>query len=284
MIRWMALLLLASPAMAAEPAVFFQSHRGGMNEVPENTLAALEHSWAIPGAVPEVDLRTTRDGVIICLHDATLERTTNAAPPDASIPVKQMDYEQVSRWDAGVRFNERYQGERVPRLDEVFSRMKERPERQINLDLKAVSLEAVVAMIDAHGLREQVWWVHGQPSMCEKLAALWPGSRVMTWISDPPETLKRRFDRMAARNFHGVSLLQFHLRPVESASPIRYELDDAYLKNAVETLASKGVRLQVRPFAFDAESLRRLTGLGIRWFVTDEPKAFREALTEAGIP
>ena len=50
--------------------VFFQAHRGGGNEMPENTLAAFKRAFEIPGAVPEVDLRTTQDGVIACMHDA----------------------------------------------------------------------------------------------------------------------------------------------------------------------------------------------------------------------
>lgn len=274
-------VVAAFSAVAEPPLVRFQSHRGGMNEVPENTLVALEHSWGIPGAVPEVDLRTTSDGVIVCLHDRTPERTTTVTSPDAERGVETFTLEEVRAWDAGAKFDPRHAGTRVPTLEDVFEQMRGKPEREINLDLKAVELEAVVALIDKHGLREQVWWVHGSPAMCEKLSGLWPGSRVMTWISDPPEVLKRRFEKMREQDFHGVKLLQFHLHAASAGPPIVYALDDAYLASVIETLSAKGIALQVRPFEFDAESLGRLIDLGIHWYVTDDPKAFREAIVEA---
>jgi len=276
-----ALALVAAAAVAETPEIFFQSHRGGMNEVPENTLAALEHSWAIPGAIPEIDLRTTRDDAIVCIHDRTPERTTNAAHPWTEIFIDEAPLERVREWDAGVRFGEAFAGQKVPTLDEVFAMMKDRPEREIYLDLKAVDLEKLVAFIDAHGMRGQVLFVHGAPAMCERLSGLWPGARVMTWISDPPETARKRFERMAEQDFHGVAQLQFHLHAVKTEPEIEYGLDWDYLADCARRLREKGIALQIRPFEFNAKSLRRLIDLGAHGYVTDNPKAFRAVLDEA---
>jgi glycerophosphoryl diester phosphodiesterase len=275
------LALFSTPAVAEAPAIFFQSHRGGMNEVPENTLTALEHSWAIPGAIPEVDLRTTSDEVIVCIHDRTPERTTNAAHPWTEIFLDETPLERVREWDAGVRFGEAFAGQKVPTLEEVFAMMKNRPAREIYLDLKAVDLEKLVAFIDAHDMREQVLFVHGTPAMCERLSQLWPGARVMTWISDPPDIARKRFERMAENGFHGVAQLQFHLHAVQTEPEIAYGLDWEYLADCATRLREKGIALQIRPFEFDAKSLRRLIDLGAHGYVTDDPKAFRAALDEA---
>ena len=80
--------------------VHFQAHRGGMREAPENTLAAYRYAWAL-GGIPEVDVCTTKDGVIICLHDATLARTTNAPADVKDVPVSELTFEDVRTWDAG---------------------------------------------------------------------------------------------------------------------------------------------------------------------------------------
>ena len=98
------LTLFSLPAFSDSPTIYFQSHRGGMNEVPENTLTALRHSWSIKGAVPEVDLRTTSDGVIVCIHDSTPERTTNASAALAKKAIKDISLETIRSWDAGSRF------------------------------------------------------------------------------------------------------------------------------------------------------------------------------------
>jgi glycerophosphoryl diester phosphodiesterase len=270
-------------AAAEEPAptIFFQSHRGAVDEAPENTLAAVEHAWSVPGAVPEVDLRTTRDGVIVCIHDATPARTTDATGALAETKIDALDYEQLRTLDAGIRFGEEFKGTPVPALEEIFIRMVRRPERQLYLDVKAVELEKLAGVINQYNLREQVIFVHGMPAMCRKLSGLWPGARVMTWIGDEPEALKRRFEKMAAQDFFGVKQLQFHLKTKETGPPLVYALEDDYIKSCAEQLKATGIALQLRPFDFDAASLRRLTGLGVQWYVTDAPAKFHEAVKEA---
>jgi glycerophosphoryl diester phosphodiesterase len=283
----MAILLSAMALLGAEPGaapkVHFQSHRGGLEEAPENTLAAVEHSWNIPGAVPEVDLVTTSDGAIVCLHDRTLERTTDAPAPDSELFINEMTYDRIRQHDAGVKFGEQFKGTPVPALEEVFIRMVGKPERELYLDLKAIELDALAALIDRYNLRNQVLFVHGVPTMCRKLSQLWPGARVMTWISDPPEVLMKRFEKMAEEDFFGVKQLQFHLHAQPGGPPYVYELDDAYLKAAIERLAAKGIALQIRPFEFDAESLGKLIDLGVFWYVTDAPKKFSEAVQAASV-
>lgn len=271
---------LALPTSAEEPTVFFQCHRGGLEEVPENTLPAVEHAWSIPGGVPEVDLETTRDGVIILSHDPTPERATNAQVPISSTPFAQLDYEQVKQLDAGIKFAEEYKGTPVPTLEDVFIRMVSRPERQIYLDLKRADTQQLLGLIDKYNLRQQIIFVHGNPAMCRKLSQLWPGARVMTWISDSGDMAKRRFDKLAEEDFFGVKQLQFHLKVKDAGPPIVYELEDDYIKSCAEHLKGNGIDLQLRPFAFDAASLRHLVDLGVHWYVTDAPRKFTSVLQE----
>src|ERR1041385_8088015 len=66
--------LLATTSHAKEPIPFhIQAHRGAGEAFPENTLESFQWSWK-HGVTPESDLRTTKDGTIVCFHDPNLKR------------------------------------------------------------------------------------------------------------------------------------------------------------------------------------------------------------------
>src|SRR5207244_12953013 len=67
---------------ARRPLVF--AHRGGSALAPENTMAAFDRGLELGADGLELDVRLTRDGVVVVHHDRTLERTTNLSGPAAS--------------------------------------------------------------------------------------------------------------------------------------------------------------------------------------------------------
>lgn len=266
---------------AASAPVYFQAHRGAVDEAPENTLAALRHAWRFPGAVPEVDVRTTRDGVLICLHDDTLARTTDAVGRFAHTDVAELSYDEVSRWDAGAWFDPAFAGARVPTLSAVFDLLRADPERRLYLDLKAADLDTLDRLIASAGVLEQVLFVHGDPAELAAMRRRYPGVGTMTWLSGPKEAQRRRFEELAEGGFAGLTQLQFHLPAEDTETPIRYVWTSAELEAFGLRLAEAGVVLQVRPFVFDPASLRGLLDAGIRWYVADAPEAFATALRAA---
>lgn len=266
----------------ADPApVYFQAHRGAVDEAPENTLAALRHAWRFPGAVPEVDVRTTRDGVLICLHDDTLARTTDAVGRFAHTDVAELSYDDVARWDAGAWFDSAYAGARVPTLAAVFDLLRADPDRRLYLDLKAADLEALDRLIASAGVLGQLLFVHGDPDELAALRRRYPGVGTMTWLGGPKEAQRRRFEELAAGGFAGLTQLQFHLPARDTEPVIRYVWTPAELEDFGRRLAEAGVALQVRPFVFDPASLRDLLDAGIQWYVADAPEAFATALRAA---
>ncbi|HOZ48040.1 MAG TPA: glycerophosphodiester phosphodiesterase family protein [Candidatus Hydrogenedentes bacterium] len=261
--------------------VYIQAHRGAVEEAPENTMAAFQHAWTVEGAVPEMDIRTTSDGVLICLHDATPGRTTDAPASFKDTDVSKIAFDQLRQWDAGSSFDERFAGERVAALREVFEEMRGRPERQVYLDLKGVDLDQLKALIDEYGVGGQVIFVAGTQETCIAAQERFPGARTMTWLSGMPFQIKQGFDKLAQSDFKGVSQLQFHLQTKRRDTEIEYVFDEAYLREVKQRLDAANVALQLRPFDFDAASLRKLLDLGVRWFVADAPAAFAEAVREA---
>lgn len=94
------------------PDVYFHpmiiiGHRGARALEPENTLLALQKGMECAEYV-EIDVRMSRDGKLVVIHDPTLERTTNGRGL-----VKDHTFEELQKLDAG-------KGERIPSLDEVM--------------------------------------------------------------------------------------------------------------------------------------------------------------------
>jgi len=92
-----------------------EAHRGDSSNAPENTMAAFQR--ALDLAVPsiELDVRPTRDGALVVIHDDTLDRTTNG-----SGAVCDMAINELLRLDAGVKFAPQFAGEKIPLLVEVL--------------------------------------------------------------------------------------------------------------------------------------------------------------------
>jgi len=256
--------------------VQWQAHRGGgAHEAPDNTMAANRYAWSL-GGIPEADLRTTSDGVIICLHDHTLERTTVAPKEIAAMPVSELTLAQVQAWDAGVKFDaERFAGERVPALAEAFAEMRGRPERMMYLDLKQVDLQQLGLLIDEYEVNGQVIFTHNVQENCRRMKSIAANVRSMLWIGGNAEQIRAKFEAARQTGFDGLDQVQFHLHDAEEPRGAwRYALTPDFLRYALEAAAARGIELEVLPFVFDEPSIHQLLELGIRWFATDEPAKF----------
>ena len=99
--------------------------------------------------------------------------------------------------------------------------------------------------------------------------------RSMLWIGGTAEQIREKFEAALDTGFDGLDQVQLHLHDAEQPSGTwRYALTPDYLRYALEAAASRGVELEVLPFAFDEPSIHQLLELGIRWFATDEPAKF----------
>jgi glycerophosphoryl diester phosphodiesterase len=90
-------------------------HRGAALSAPENTLAGFCMAAALHVRCVEFDVRLTRDGRCILLHDDTLDRTTSGHGPAAA-----MSFDEIRHCDAGSWFGPDFAGQRVPSLEETI--------------------------------------------------------------------------------------------------------------------------------------------------------------------
>lgn len=110
------------------------AHRGASAYAPEHTLAAYQLALDQGADFVEPDLQITKDGVLICMHDTTLERTTNVGKvfPDRAKMVKgkmtwlvaDFTLEEIRTLDAGSWKDEKYTGTRVATFQEMIDLVK----------------------------------------------------------------------------------------------------------------------------------------------------------------
>jgi len=102
--------------MASTPLII--GHRGASRDAPENTLAAFRLAWEQGADGIEADFRLSRDGRIVCLHDASTGRIAGV-----DLLVEASDLAELRRLDAGRWKGEQWGGERIPTLEEVMDEL-----------------------------------------------------------------------------------------------------------------------------------------------------------------
>lgn len=142
----LAAIALAAPIPTpAQPIeVTIVAHRGLAAGVPENTLAAFRQSIDRGVTTIETDLRLTKDGHLVVIHDETLDRTTNCAGR-----VSAIELARIKACDAGS-------GERVPMLAEVLELVGDKPVRLLADVKDPAALAPVLRAVSAHRAERQV--------------------------------------------------------------------------------------------------------------------------------
>ncbi len=101
---------------AATAATHCCAHRGDNKVAPENTIPAFELAVEKGAHQIEFDVRRTKDGYLVVIHDARVDRTT-----DGSGHVAQMTFEEIRALDAGSWFAPEFAGVQVPTLAETLA-------------------------------------------------------------------------------------------------------------------------------------------------------------------
>jgi len=112
------------------------AHRGASAYTPEHTLDSYRLAIAQKADYVEQDLQITKDGVLICLHDLTLERTTNVAEifPDRSVSedsgqhwyASDFTLAEIKKLDAGSWFDPKFSGMQIPTWQEAINMVRGR--------------------------------------------------------------------------------------------------------------------------------------------------------------
>lgn len=126
-------------------------HRGANKMAPENTMAATQKCIELGADYVEVDVRTSKDGVLYILHDFSLDRTTNGTGP-----IQEMHSSEIDRLDAGSWFSEDFAGEKVPRLETYLKAVKGKV--KIYFDVKKADLQQLIDLVYKTGFENDCFF------------------------------------------------------------------------------------------------------------------------------
>lgn len=175
------------------------AHRGASAYAPEHTLPAYSLAIEMGADYVEQDLQLTRDGVLICMHDTTLDRTTNVEEvfPDRATEVERrgarhqvwrvadFTLEEIKTLDAGSWFDTEFAGTQVPTFQEAIDLVKGQagmyPETKAPEEYEALGLTMEVELarvlaanaLDAPGQTETPIYVQSfSPESLKRMYAL----------------------------------------------------------------------------------------------------------------
>jgi len=258
---------------SSDSDILIIGHRGASAYAPENTLAAFDLAFHEGADGIEFDVRLARDGVPVCIHDASLLRTTHLERM-----VEEFDSTVLSQFYAGEWFNTRYPKfaresfafERIPTLAQVFElygahqlyvEMKcEEPSRRAEL------ARAVVSLTREHGLAERVVVKSFEHDSLVEVKRLAPEIRTAAL-----------FGRSWPRPLVPTSRI---IAEAEGCGSDEISLHRSLLRKAtVEAAHRRGFRVVVWT-ANSSVLLRRAVSLKLRAVITDNPRYLKAVLTQ----
>lgn len=160
--------------MTSRDKMFRVGHRGAAGYAPENTLRSIEQAIELECDFVEVDVRQTKDGQLVLLHDERVDRTTNGKGALAEMALKDL-----RTLDAGAR-------EKIPTLEETLHATNGRV--GLMLELKASGIgERVFALVRQAGFAGSVIYASFLQEELLSVRRAAPTAATMALFNKPPK-------------------------------------------------------------------------------------------------
>ncbi|MDY7075505.1 MAG: glycerophosphodiester phosphodiesterase [Chloroflexota bacterium] len=244
--------------------ILVMAHRGGRRLWPENTLYAFEHAVELGVDVLEMDIHSTKDGVLVVIHDHTVDRTTDGAGAVQGFTLAELEeLDAGHNWtaDEGQSFPFRGQGLAVPTLDEVFVAF---PDVPMNIEIKQTqpSITAPLCqMIRERGMTERV------------LIASFDADTVREFRRACPEvaTTSGEDEVRILFGLNQVFLGAIYSPPAEALQVPEYSGDlHVVTERFVNTAHERNMEVHVWTVN-DIDDMQRFLNLGVDGIITDYP-------------
>ena len=232
------------------------AHRGFSGRYPENTLTAMREAVKAGADIIEFDLRPTKDGVPVVLHDPTLDRTSNAhgSPEDYTLSeLKTFNFSFFKGGhETGVRLEKpEYPEMPIPTFEEILADLKNKVFMNIQLTRPAAPfLKTICALFRQYDMYETAYFVTDDYEDSLRVRAIDSG------IETCPRNRKIKMDlaELEHQKRFGTRIIQ----------PVAADITPEFCKKAEEL----GLHANMFCSNTDADN-RRFLAMGIRGIMTD---------------
>lgn len=235
------------------------SHRGANVYAPQNTLPAFEKSLEIGVDGVETDVHITKDGVPVICHNYTVDETS-----DGKGEISSLTLSELKELDFGSYFAPRYEGTRIPTVDEFLSLIEKSDIRVMNIELKSPKqgetgiVEKTINAVKEHGLFDRLLISSFDPKLLVEAKRI-DRSCKTGFLYSPDKTLALRMFRS----------------PVEFAKSIEADAlhpHEIYVMKADYVKQAHNAGILVNPWTVDSDkSIERLISFGVDGIITNRP-------------
>jgi glycerophosphoryl diester phosphodiesterase len=250
-------LALAQAGQRAAKKIVVIAHRGAHREAPENTLASLEKAIEIGCDYVELDVRRTKDGALVIMHDASVNRMTNGKGK-----IEDLTLAEIRKLEIKGRHGKQWAGLKLPTFDEMLEHAKGR--MKIYVDHKKAPPAEVLAAINKHGMLHEVV-VYGSVGTLREYKRLAPDVWIMPGHPDSIE---------------GIESLCRDLKPETLDGSIV-----EWTKSQVEAAHRNGAQVWVdnRSNLDNERGIKQAVELGVDAIQTDDPATVLRILKSMGL-
>jgi len=237
------------------------AHRGDHVAAPENTLAAFENAIQHQVDFVEMDLRTTKDSVLVIMHDGTVDRTTNGKGR-----VSDLSYDEIKQLKIiDKRFNDQNKNYVVPSFEQVLQTCKNKI--NIYLDFKNANVQQAYDLIKKYGMEQQVIVYINAPKQYNDWRKVAPNMPLMISLPDNIITAEA-LNKVLSE--HPVALLDGDYT----------DYNPTVLKTAMQSGIAVWPDIQSED---EANNWDKAIDMGFRGLQTDHPEALIAYLKKKGL-
>ena len=252
------------------------AHRGASYVAPEHTVASYDRAVAQGADYIEQDVARTADGVLVVIHDATLERTARGPAADCTGAVREKTLEQLRRCDFGAWFNELFPGRASASYE--------------GLDILTLQ-ETIIRYRDRVGLYVEIKNPELYPGIEAELAQLFRAAGVSFDRRGRPSVFVQSFSAESLKRLHTIDrdiplvlLLQSGTTPTPALFADIATYADAVAPSVqsdigLATALAQPRGLSVHVYGVDgAETVASLLRSGVDGLIVDRPDVVREVI------
>ena len=242
---------------AEEPLIV--AHRGASRDAPQNTIPAFQLAWEQGADAIEGDFHLSKDGEIVCFHDADTKRVAGT-----QLVVRQSTLAELKQQDVGATHGVAFNGTRIPTIAEVFATIPQGKKIFIEVKCGAEIIPTLLNEIDQSGLtQEQIVVISFNKQVIQQLKIKAPQYKA-SWLCS--------FNKQETGEI--TPALATVLKTLKQIQADGLSSNTAVPASVIEAVSQQGYEWHVWTIN-DLKTARRMQALGVLSITTDVPGSMR---------